>query len=73
MRYVKIGSGDLTNYRFFEILASHEKPLILSTGLSDIEEVKAAVRKIDYFYDGYDLGDLKHYILQYIHVPNRLF
>ena len=64
MRYVKIGSGDLTNYKFFKILASHEKPLILSTGLSDFEEVEAAVKTIDLFYRNCSLGDIEHHILQ---------
>ena len=39
MRFVKVGSGDLTNYKFFEILSSYQKPIVLSTGIADIQEV----------------------------------
>ena len=64
MKYVKIGSGDLTNYKFFSLLAHYQKPLILSTGLSTEEEVAGAVATIDQCYQEHDLGNLSHYLLQ---------
>ena len=42
----KIGSGDLTAPPFLRAAAKTGKPLILSTGLSDMVEVKAAVQMI---------------------------
>ena len=64
MRFVKVGSGDLTNYKFFEILSSYQKPIILSTGIAEIQDVEAAVSMIEKFYSGCDLGNLNHHILQ---------
>ncbi len=43
----KIGSGDLTNYLILEILAKKNKPLILSTAMSTIEEIKDAIEFIN--------------------------
>ena len=40
---LKIGSGDLTNLPFLRKLARTGRPLILSTGMSTLEEVAAAV------------------------------
>jgi N-acetylneuraminate synthase len=42
----KIGSGDLTNLPFLEELADLRKPIILSTGMSTLEEVRDAVTTI---------------------------
>ena len=39
----KVGSGELTNLPFLEFLAGHGLPILLSTGMSDLEEVQAAV------------------------------
>ena len=39
----KIGSGDLTNLPFLEKIAGKKKPVILSTGMADLDEVKKAV------------------------------
>jgi len=38
----KIGSGELTNLPFLKHLASKKKPVILSTGMSTINEIKKA-------------------------------
>jgi N,N'-diacetyllegionaminate synthase len=40
----KIPSGEITNWPFLEYLASKNKPIILSTGMSDLDEVEEAVR-----------------------------
>lgn len=42
--FYKVGSGDLTNWIFLRELATREKPIILSTGLSTLDEVCNTVR-----------------------------
>lgn len=42
----KISSGDITNLPFLEYMAKKNKPIILSTGMSTIEEVKRAVEVV---------------------------
>ncbi len=42
----KVGSGELTNLPFLRHLASRGLPLLLSTGMSDLDEVRAAVAAI---------------------------
>ncbi|ABB40474.1 N-acetylneuraminate synthase [Oleidesulfovibrio alaskensis G20] len=46
VRIHKAGSGDLTAYPMLRALVSTGKPLVLSTGLSTMPEVEAAVRYI---------------------------
>lgn len=46
MEYIKIPSGEVTNLPFLKQLAAFHKPLILSTGMSDLEEVERAVQFI---------------------------
>jgi N,N'-diacetyllegionaminate synthase len=43
MQRVKIASGELTNRPFLERLARSGKPLILSTGMANLDEVRRAV------------------------------
>jgi N,N'-diacetyllegionaminate synthase len=43
MRRIKIPSGEITNLPFLAHLAEKNLPLILSTGMSDLEDVAAAV------------------------------
>jgi N,N'-diacetyllegionaminate synthase len=43
MRFFKVPSGELTNLRFIEYLCAFKKPLIVSTGMADVNEVQAAV------------------------------
>lgn len=40
----KIASGDVTHHRLIAIAAATGKPLIISTGMSELDEVAAAVR-----------------------------
>ena len=42
----KVGSGDLTCYPMLEALATTGKPIILSTGLATLDEVRGAVNFI---------------------------
>lgn len=41
--FFKIGSGDLTAYPLLEKLSTFKKPIILSTGLSNFQEIKKTV------------------------------
>lgn len=43
MERVKIGSGEITNLPFLEFVAGLGRPVILSTGMSFLEEVRQAV------------------------------
>ena len=45
--FVKVASMDLKNYPFLTYLASKKKPLIISTGLSELSEIDLAVRTIE--------------------------
>lgn len=42
----KVGSGDLTNLPFLEKIAKKRKPIILSTGMATLEEIREAVKTI---------------------------
>ena len=42
----KVGSGDLTDLPFLQYLGQTKKPIILSTGMATIAEIKAAVETI---------------------------
>jgi len=44
MNIFKIPSGEITNKPFLEVIAKINKPTILSTGMSTLEEVKNAVK-----------------------------
>lgn len=44
--FYKIGSGDLNNLSFLKKIASKNKPIILSTGMATIDEVRKAVKAI---------------------------
>lgn len=44
--YFKISSGDITNIPLLRKIAGYKKPVILSTGMSTLEEVKEAVKAI---------------------------
>ena len=43
IKRIKIASGELTNLPFIEYVSKFHKPVILSTGMSTLEEVKDAV------------------------------
>jgi N,N'-diacetyllegionaminate synthase len=45
----KIGSGDLTNLPFLEYISKKKKPILLSTGMSYLNEVIEAVKIINKF------------------------
>ena len=56
--FYKVGSGDLTCYPIIEKFAKNGKPIILSTGLSSIEEVKHVVNFIQETNDIYKNNDM---------------
>jgi len=43
---IKIASGDLTNIPLIEYASSKKKPMILSTGMAKISEIKDAVKSV---------------------------
>ena len=47
----KIGSGELTNYPYLEYVAKKGKPMIISTGMSKLDEIKKAVNTIKRYND----------------------
>ena len=57
MRRIKIASGELTNRPFLELLARHGLPLILSTGMSDLYEVRRSVEWLRNNHPATDCSD----------------
>ena len=45
--FIKVASMDLNNYPFLEYLAKKDRPIILSTGLSEMYEIDKAIRTIE--------------------------
>ncbi|WP_211654853.1 N-acetylneuraminate synthase family protein [Planococcus alpniumensis] len=43
----KIGSGECNNYPLIELIASYGKPMIVSTGMNDIESVRKTVEILE--------------------------
>tara|TARA_Y100000591_G_scaffold308832_1_gene309591 strand:+ start:249 stop:1292 length:1044 start_codon:yes stop_codon:yes gene_type:complete len=46
LKAFKVSSSDITNYPLLEAIASKRKPVILSTGASNIKEIRAALKII---------------------------
>lgn len=46
MRRIKVPSGEITNLPFLEELAGFDLPMIVSTGMADLEEVREAIATI---------------------------
>ena len=44
MKYIKIASGDLTYHKLLRAVSETGKPVILSTGMGNLDEIKDAVR-----------------------------
>ncbi len=59
----KIPSGELTNHPFLEHIARKKKPMILSTGMSSLDEVEEAVAVI--FSTGNGALTLLHCVTEY--------
>ena len=43
-KWFKIGSGECSNFPFIECLANFKLPIILSTGMNKIEDIKKSVK-----------------------------
>ena len=57
MRRIKVASGELTNRPFIEMLASRGLPMIVSTGMASLAEVRETVRWIREGSPGANLGE----------------
>ena len=57
MKFYKIGSGDLTAYPILEKIARIGKPIIVSTGLATLEEIKGTVQFLQSINDRYKQRD----------------
>ena len=47
INYIKIGSGEITNYELLDFISKNFKTVILSTGMSNIFEIKAAIKVLE--------------------------
>lgn len=45
--FVKVASMDLNNYAYLRYIAEKQVPIVLSTGMSEMEEIRKAVRVIE--------------------------
>jgi len=45
--YIKVPSGDLTNVRFLELVATQSTPVLLSTGMATMAEVQVALEVLE--------------------------
>jgi sialic acid synthase SpsE len=45
--FIKVASMDLNNYPFLEYIAKKNKPIVLSTGLSELYEIDKAIKTIE--------------------------
>jgi sialic acid synthase SpsE len=83
MPFVKIGSGDITWHDFLGYVAERGKPVILSTGASDIGEVDAAMRilskcpvvlcQCQTSYTGDDAENLRHVHLRVLDTYKTMY
>ncbi len=64
MPFFKIASADITNFELIEAVAQKGKPIILSTGASLLDEIRAASEFIGRFVDADQLA-LLHCVLEY--------
>lgn len=63
MNFYKISSSDLTNIPFIKAIAKKQKPVILSTGASTLEEIKTAIKTIE--EEGNNKIGIMHCVLSY--------
>ncbi|MEL6255798.1 MAG: N-acetylneuraminate synthase family protein [Bacteroidota bacterium] len=45
--FIKVASMDLNNYPFLKYIARKQKPIVISTGLSDLHEIDKAIQVIE--------------------------
>lgn len=71
MRRIKVPSGEITNEPFLEFLAKKDCPLILSTGMANLEEIKRAVEVISQARHASGLEDNLSDILTILHCTSN--
>jgi len=49
MDFIKIPSGEITNYPFIKCIARLKKKIILSTGMSNLDEIKKTLKILTFF------------------------
>ena len=47
MKFWKIPSGEITNYPYLVYLAKTGKPIVMSTGMCDMDDIKAAIKVLE--------------------------
>jgi len=60
VKLVKIASGEITNYPLLKYLGKQKKSLILSTGMSSLEEIESAIKVLTKFGTPRDKISLLH-------------
>tara|TARA_X000000368_G_scaffold419059_1_gene421900 strand:+ start:2473 stop:3483 length:1011 start_codon:yes stop_codon:yes gene_type:complete len=68
MPIIKVGSGDLTNYKYLKEFSSTGKPIILSTAMADLKEIKSSVsfvQECNPIYNSKDFLCLMHCVAMY--------
>ncbi|NJC41289.1 N-acetylneuraminate synthase [Brevundimonas alba] len=53
MKRIKVPSGEIVNHPFLRFLASKDRPLIVSTGMADMQEIEEAVALIARVREGH--------------------
>ena len=65
LKRYKIPSGEITNLPYLRLVGSFKKPIILSTGMSNINEIKEALKQLNYGGASNDLITVLHCTTQY--------
>jgi N,N'-diacetyllegionaminate synthase len=65
----KIASGELTNHPFLEHLAGKRKPIVLSTGMANLEEIKTSVALLKRKWDEVEFDYTNEYQFEGLSLP----
>ena len=68
MPIIKVGSGDLTNYKYLKEFSSTGKPIILSTAMADLNEIRSSVsfvQECNPIYNSKEFLGLMHCVAMY--------
>ena len=71
MKRLKVPSGELTNLPFIRELAAFNKPMILSTGMANLAEVKEVVAVIREVRDEYGFSEPLEAVLTILHCTSN--
>ena len=50
VKLYKVASFEITDHRLIDYIASKKKPIILSTGIASLEEIKQAIKIIEKYH-----------------------